>query len=202
MYANKGKQIELKPLDITCTSVDCENDLHCFKQTREMRRKHQYGRCRACGAELVDWERLYKRDLSDVVHTFNSLKYELIRHHFWHLEIDQKAVNHACRKGKIGIRTAAENRIRKYVGPAKPVRDGRQTPKEGNAIFYAQHATASCCRTCIEYWHNIPKGRELTDEEIDYLTNLILLYIEERLPFLKENGEKIPVIRYRLEKTR
>ncbi len=36
--------------------------------------------------------------------------------------------------------------------------DGRQTPREGNTIFYAQHATASCCRTCIEYWHGIPKN--------------------------------------------
>jgi hypothetical protein len=34
----------------------------------------------------------------------------MIRHHFWHVEIDSKAVNHARRKGTIGMHAAAEQR--------------------------------------------------------------------------------------------
>jgi hypothetical protein len=48
----------------------------------------------------------------------------------------------------------------------------------------------------LEYWHNIPLGRELTEPEIGYLTDLVMLYVEERLPILTENGEKVP--RYEL----
>ncbi|WP_210403143.1 MULTISPECIES: DUF4186 family protein [unclassified Tolypothrix] len=154
----------------------------------------QFGQCHSCGADLVDWSRVQKRDLSDVNYTFAALKHELIRHYFWHIEIDQKAINHARRKGKNGMRVAVEKRIRKSVGPAEPPYDGRQTPKEnsGNAIYYAQHATACCCRQCMEYWHDIPLGRELTEAEIGYFSDLVMLYINERLPFLTENGEKVP----------
>jgi len=150
------------------------------------------GQCRSCGATLVDWSRVYKRDLSDVAYTFTALKYELIRHYFWHIEIDQKAVNHARRKGMVGMRIAAEKRIRDSVGSAHPFHDGWQTPKSGNALFYAQHATASCCRKCIEEWHAIPGGRVLTEVEIAYLTELVMFYIEDRLPSLTMNGEQVP----------
>jgi len=134
-------------------------------------------------------------DPSDASYTFKALKQELIRHHFWHVEIDQKAVNHARRKGVAGMREAATARIRASVSPAEPVRDGRQTPWAGNALYYAQHATASCCRRCIEEWHGIPRGRALEDKEIQYLVDLVGFYIAERLPLLKEDGERIPPIR-------
>jgi len=155
---------------------------------------NQRGRCRACGAELINWGRVHKRDPADATYTFAALKYELIRHHFWHVEIDYKAVNHARRKGKMGLQAAAEKRIRKSVGPAEPPFDGRQTPREGsgNIIYYAQHATASCCRKCIEEWHGIPSGQELTEDEISYLTALAMLYVDERLPTLPLCGEKVP----------
>ena len=150
------------PLDVKCTSADCENELHCFKQLKKMT-DEQRGKCRYCGADLVDWDRLHVRDFADVGYTFAALKHELIRHHFFHREIDERAVRHAQRKGRIQLK-AAQHRLSKYLAPAEPARDGRQTPFEGNAIFYAQHATATCCRTCLEYWHAIPKGHELTAE--------------------------------------
>jgi hypothetical protein len=93
------------------------------------------------------------------------------------------------------MKEAARNRVRNYLAPAEPSYDGRQTPWEGNAIYYAQHAIAACCRTCMEYWHGIPKGTELTSEQINYFVDLIAAYIDERLPHLTENGEKVPPIR-------
>jgi hypothetical protein len=120
------------------------------------------------------------------------LKFEFIRHHFWHIELDQKAINHALRKGRIGMRTAAKKRLRKYVGDAIPSYDGRQTPKSGNAIFYAQHATATCCRKCIEEWHGIPQGVALSEETIEYFTELVMLFINERRPQLGKEGVNVP----------
>jgi len=188
----QGVQNTLKPLKITCTSVDCGNGLHCFRQTQRLGACNQGGHCRACGVALIDWRRVHQRDPADAAYTFAALKYELIRHHFWHIEIDARAVNHARRKGTVGLHTAAEQRLRTSVGPAEPPFDGRQTPREGNVIYYAQHATASCCRKCMEEWHGIPRGRALTDEEMGYLTTLAMLYITERLPALTRAGEKVP----------
>jgi len=60
---------------------------------------------------------------------------------------------------------------------------------------YAQHATATCCRTCLEYWHGIPKGRALSAEELNYLAELVCRYIEDRIPELTEEGESIPPLK-------
>lgn len=183
---------ERKKLAIKCTSTDCEADLHCFKANTSMKQNHKEGQCRYCGAELIDWKRVHERDLQDVEHTFQSLQREYIRHHFWHEDIDLRAIDHAKRKGRVGMREAILRRLLSSIGKESPFRDGYQTPYEGNAIYYAQHALGCCCRTCLEYWHDIPKGRVLSDEEIAYLAELVMRYIDNRLPFLTENGEKVP----------
>jgi len=194
---SKLTDLGLKPLKITCTSTDCGHNLHCFKATRDMKSANKQGQCRDCGAKLVDWPRVHEKDARDASYTFTVLKCELIRHKFWHVEIDPKAINYAKRKGYSGLEAAARHRIRKSVGPAKPPRDGQQTPMEGsgNPIYYAQHATASCCRKCMEYWHAIPQGRALTEDEIMYLTELAVFYFRERLPPLTQDGESVPPIR-------
>ena len=153
-----------------------------------MKKLNQGGQCRSCNANLVDWERVQKKDLSDTEYTFRALKLELIRHHFWHQDFDEQALVRAYRQGMAGLRAAAPKRIRTALGKAEPFRDGTQTPLEGNVLFYAQHATATCCRKCAEYWHGIPRGRVLTEAEIRYLSNLVVRYVEDRLPNLPEDG--------------
>ena len=105
------------PLDITCTSADCKNDLHCFKQLKKMT-PAQRGTCRACGADLIDWKRIHLRDRADAAYTFSVLKYEMIRHHFFHKQVDDTAVRHAQRKGRIQLKEATRHRLRKYLAPA------------------------------------------------------------------------------------
>jgi len=157
------------------------------------------GRCRACGAQLVDWARVHKRDLKDVKYTFEALRLELIRHHFWHIPLTQKAVNYARRKGRVLLRAATENQIRQLVGGENHPREGIQTPREtsphANAIHFAQHATASCCRRCLAEWHGIPEGRALSQDEIAYLTALANMYLEERLPDLGDEPVPVPAAR-------
>lgn len=182
------------PLKIKCTDSECDSDLHCFKAARGMP-KEERGRCRSCGADLIDWPRVQKRDLEDAEHTFDMLRLELIRHHFFHQDIDEAAIRHARRKGWKGLRSAIHTRLAKYLAPADLPRDGRQTPFEGNVIFYAQHATACCCRTCLSYWHGIPKGRPLLPVEIQYCEALIEQYIRLRMPTLGEDAEKVPSLR-------
>lgn len=157
--------------------------------------------CKACGARLVDWERVYRREIRDVEHTFTAMKTEWIRHHFWHRRIDPLALAYAYRNGRAQLRERLKATIRRAIGDAaeRLWRDGYQTPfgnkpAARNILFFAQHATASCCRKCVAEWHNIPRDRPLTEDELDYLTALAMRYIDERLPELPEDpGGTSPV---------
>ncbi len=193
----------LPPLKITCTSTDCGNNLHCFRSARKKGSTDQQGRCRSCGVALIDWHRVHRRKLDDADHTFASLRLELIRHYFWHVPISRRAITHALRKGKLLLRSSAATQIRRLIGSAMPFRDGYQTYREdsprANAIHYAQHATASCCRKCLEEWHGIPQGRELSDDEISYLTSLAMLYVDERIPEIKDDPQKVSALRPELD---
>ena len=88
---------------------------------------------------------------------------------------------YARAKGKETIDRHAHEMLAKRVGPAHPSKDGKQTPYRGHPVFTAQHATATCCRGCIERWHHIPRGRALTDAEIDALARLVMAWIERDL---------------------
>ena len=77
---------------------------------------------------------------------------------------------------KKGIREVLEHAggfIGQRLAPASPVNDGKQTPWHNHPVFVAQHATATCCRGCLQKWHQIPKGRALTTEEQQYIVEVI-----------------------------
>ena len=60
--------------------------------------------------------------------------------------------------------------------------DGKQTPmRQVHPVFIAQHATATCCRGCIEKWHHIPKDKILTDKDIDFIVTLIIEWINKEM---------------------
>jgi hypothetical protein len=189
----------LKPLKITCTSTDCANDLHCFRSTKKLAAVSKGGRCRSCGVDLVDWNRVHKRSLEDVDYTFTALRFELIRHYFWHAQLTQRVVNHVRRKGKAALRSFANGQLRRLVGTARHAREGYQTPREtsssANAIHFAQHATACCCRKCAAEWHGIQEDRSLTEQELAYFTDLVMRYVEDRVPDLSESGIAAPAMR-------
>ena len=70
--------------------------------------------------------------------------------------------------------------VRARLAPAEPKNDGRQTPMRGHPIFIAQHATATCCRGCLEKWHRIPRGRELSDDEIEYVLAVLSRWLSSQ----------------------
>ena len=183
---------DLAPLKVKCTQSNCGDGLHCYRATAKMVRDNTAGRCRSCGISLINWERVHQRDASDVSFTFEAMKTEFIRHYFWHIEIDTKAIEHARKKGLAAVLDAAPKRLAQSIGKAQPFRDGTQTPFEGRAVFYAQHATATCCRKCVQEWHGIPQGRPLSDEELLYLSKLAILYLQERLSDIPQEGTKAP----------
>ncbi len=84
-------------------------------------------------------------------------------------------------KGLDKIKSHAEDFIRNRVAPAELVNDGKQTPMRGHPVFIAQHATATCCRGCIEKWHKFPQHRELTASEQQYLVSIIMEWINRQI---------------------
>jgi len=86
-------------------------------------------------------------------------------------------INYINQKGINTIETHARDFIKKRIAPAEIANDGKQTPMRGHPVFIAQHATATCCRGCIEKWHHIPKGRELTETEQQQLVSIIMEWI-------------------------
>ena len=83
-------------------------------------------------------------------------------------------------KGLDTIHQHAVEFIKKRLAPAFPLKDGKQTPMRGHPVFIAQHATATCCRKCLQKWHGIASGKPLTDDEITYVVTMIMCWIHEQ----------------------
>lgn len=88
---------------------------------------------------------------------------------------------YARSKGRDTIVRHAHELLGGRIAAAHPRNDGRQTPMRGHPVFIAQHATATCCRRCVEKWHHIPRGRALTDRELDHLVDVVMAWIEGEL---------------------
>ena len=79
------------------------------------------------------------------------------------------------------IRSHAEDLIAKRLAPADIPNDGKQTPMRGHPVFIGQHATGTCCRGCLEKWHGIRKGHELTKAEQAYVVDVLMQWIERQM---------------------
>lgn len=79
------------------------------------------------------------------------------------------------------MRQHARDIIASRLAAAEPRNDGRQTPYRGHPVFVAQHATGTCCRSCLERNHQIGKHRELTADEQAYVVDVICRWIEREL---------------------
>ena len=84
-------------------------------------------------------------------------------------------------KGMATIRSHAADFIRTRLAPANPPNDGRQTPMRGHPVFKAQHATATCCRSCLEKWWKVPKGTEIPPERQSRIVDFLMTWIERML---------------------
>lgn len=84
-------------------------------------------------------------------------------------------------KGMNTIRKHAYDFINSRLAPSVIPNDGKQTPMRGHPVFIAEHATATCCRSCLYKWHQISKNKELNQDEIDYIVNVIMMWINNEL---------------------
>ena len=108
----------------------------------------------------------------------NSLSKSKFRNSFHLKEKDKEYVKN---KGLKLIERHAYELLEARLAPAVIPNDGKQTPMRGYPVFIAEHATATCCRGCLQKWYYIPKGRELTHEELDYIVSIIMAWIKREI---------------------
>ena len=85
---------------------------------------------------------------------------------------------------RVGIDTIerhAADFVRGKLSEAEPKNDGRQTPMRGHPVFKAMHATAMCCRGCMEKWWRVKKGVQLTALQQQKGVNLIIAWIKMQM---------------------
>lgn len=119
---------------------------------------------------------------------FERISYSKFRSSF-HLNSNMK--KYVLDKGFDVVEKHAYVFVKERLKPAYPKNDGKQTPmKQVHPVFIAQHATATCCRGCLNKWHGIAMYKELTNDEVLYIVDVIMKYIKkevENVNFIKIN---------------
>lgn len=93
--------------------------------------------------------------------------------------LKEKEYNYVKEKGLKTILEHTKEIVENKLAPATPKNDGKQTPTKNHPVFIAEHATATCCRSCLFKWHGIPKGKELNQKEKNYIILLIITWIKK-----------------------
>ncbi len=96
-------------------------------------------------------------------------------------QLSKRDIEYVEQKGLAAVREHSYEFIRKRLALAFPPNDGKQTPMRGHPVFIAQHATGTCCRKCLAKWHGIRAGHELSLQEIDYVSQIIMSWITDQI---------------------
>lgn len=104
----------------------------------------------------------------------NKLEKSKFRSSFYLTKAEKQYVRD---KGIDTIREHARDFVSKRLAPAQIINDGKQTPMKGHPVFKAQHATACCCRGCLNKWYKVPQGVELTKAQQEKIVNLLMAWI-------------------------
>jgi hypothetical protein len=114
--------------------------------------------------------------LREINQLFSALAKSSFRAGF---KLNAHDLSYLRQKGLSEVLSHAEDFIAKRLAPADIANDGKQTPMRGHPVFVAQHATATCCRGCLQKWHQIPQGRPMSLEEQAYVVVVLEHWLSE-----------------------
>lgn len=115
--------------------------------------------------------------VKNVEYLLNSLASTKFRGSF---HLNSKMKEYITNKGISKIEEDAYSFIKTRLKPEIIKNDGKQTPmKQVHPVFIAQHATGTCCRGCLNRIHHICMNKELTDEEVNYIVQVIMTWIKK-----------------------
>lgn len=116
------------------------------------------------------------------MYNINNILFSLSKSKFrssFHLKEKDKI--YILDKGMNTIKSHATDFITKRLAPKDIPNDGKQTPMKGHPVFIAQHATATCCRSCLYKWHHIPQNIELNEAQINYIVTIIMMWLNKEM---------------------
>ncbi|PNQ01934.1 DUF4186 domain-containing protein [Sphingobium sp. SA916] len=117
--------------------------------------------------------------MDDLTPIFARLARSAFRSRF---RLNAKEQAYLTDRGIETILAHAEDFIAQRLAPALPLNDGKQTPMRGHPVFVAQHATATCCRSCLSKWHGITAGQRLSVQDQRYIVAVIRHWLGDRHP--------------------
>lgn len=115
--------------------------------------------------------------MSDIDEVFAALGRSKFRRRF---RLCGKEAAYLREKGLATVLEHARDFVTSRLADAYPDNDRRQTPMRNHPVFVAQHATGTCCRKCLAKWHRIPMGTPLTQEQIDYIVEVLRRWLAEQ----------------------
>ena len=115
--------------------------------------------------------------MDDIDHKLDRLSQSKFRSSF---RLRSKELEYLKQRGMDLIMDHASDFIENRIVPANPPNDGKQTPYRNHPVFVAQHATATCCRGCIEKWHGFKKGIELDFDQKENILKILKRWLEKQ----------------------
>ena len=116
--------------------------------------------------------------MATVDEALEKLSHSKFRSSFKLSKKDKEYINE---KGMEIIHSHARDFVAKKLAPAFPENDGKQTAMSGHPVFKAMHATACCCRGCLNKWYNVKIGVELSNDQQEKIVNLLMAWIEAEM---------------------
>lgn len=116
--------------------------------------------------------------MSELDRLFQRLDASTFRRRF---RLGSKERQYCLEKGPEVIDRHAAEFIAQRLAAAEPRNDGKQTPMRGHPVFIAQHATATCCRSCLEKWHRIAAHQPLSAEQRRYMVTVIHAWLVKEM---------------------
>ena len=104
-------------------------------------------------------------------------------------KLKEKDREYVKNKGMDTIRSHASDFVRDRLAPSFIANDGKQTPMRGHPVFIAQHATACCCRGCLNKWYRVARDKQLNEVEQQKIVNLLMAWIEREYNDYNSNKE-------------
>lgn len=125
---------------------------------------------------MVDYQIMGENSrMQTIEQALDKLSYSKFRSGF---HLTRKERLYLSEKGIDTIRCHAEFFVFSRLAGADPSNDGKQTPMHGHPVFKAMHATACCCRGCLNKWYRVPLHVPLNDDQQKKIVDLIMAWIE------------------------
>lgn len=115
--------------------------------------------------------------MQSIDEALNKLEHSKFRSSF---HLTKKEREYLKEKGMDVMESHARDFVRTKLSAADPVNDGKQTPMKGHPVFKAMHATACCCRGCMNKWYKVPLHQELSEVQQEKIVHLLMAWIKRQ----------------------